>query len=579
MGIDSSSNRAIVIGIDRFDHFDTLDLAEADARAFARVLQDELGWSDVTLLLGSELQRKGVVNITHTVQALLDDLFLGPGTSPDSFLVIYYAGHGFLNMKRDKGYLAFPETDEQHPATAIAMDHILNDLVLGTDAGRVVAILDCCHSGAAFRGIRTRSTRSQRGEHRSDLLLGEKNIDSLRRATVPSGASRTPRGKVVLTSCRADELVLEDEAIDDGVPTGVSVYTHTLCDGWRGGKDGRAITNATRNRGEPKVTSGSLYEYLDEELSTLTHRPMIYEPPRSGNLVINSRPRPRAARPASTTAPVHSSYLTDLSFTAWSSKGVIYMLPPFVYIRNDRPFEMGSSRQEVAVYKKRTEYANEYSEQTVSNRHPVSVEDFEIAAYPVTVAEYARFLEASDEPARIQHTPPDWQTQRTRPEMPITKVSWHDASAYCAWLSSVADLEYRPCSEAQWEKAARWGPGATRSKVYALGDEFARDLCNFLSGNLERVGEHRADVSDYGVHDLTGNVAEWTRSLLLPYPYDSRRAEEGDTTAVRTVRGGSYQDDSAGDVRAARRHGYSPDSRWEDLGFRLVRSSRTAQNR
>jgi len=63
--------------------------------------------------------------------------------------------------------------------------------------------------------------------------------------------------------------------------------------------------------------------------------------------------------------------------------------------------------------------------------HRVGLDAFAAARLPVTNAEYARFLAAAG------HEPPRfWDDPRfNQPDQPVVAVSWHDAVAYCEWLS------------------------------------------------------------------------------------------------------------------------------------------------
>src|SRR5262249_1160997 len=96
-------------------------------------------------------------------------------------------------------------------------------------------------------------------------------------------------------------------------------------------------------------------------------------------------------------------------------------------------------------------------------RHRVFVDEFDIAATPVTCEEYARFL------VETQHEPPrGWNDPLfADPEQPVVGVSWFDAQTYCAWLSTLAGEPYRLPSEAEWEKACRGGC----EFEYAWGDQ------------------------------------------------------------------------------------------------------------
>jgi len=77
---------------------------------------------------------------------------------------------------------------------------------------------------------------------------------------------------------------------------------------------------------------------------------------------------------------------------------------------------------------------------------------FAIARAPVSVAEYAAFLDET------RHAPPgDWPRQRTQPAEPVHGVSWADAVSYCRWLTVGTGRIYRLPDEREWEKSARQG--------------------------------------------------------------------------------------------------------------------------
>ncbi len=575
MPMNSSNTRAVVVGIKRFDHFRPLPLAEADAKAFADMLR-ELGWQDVKLWLGSEADAAGVVNSALAVQDLLHDYFLGPSTSPETFVVFYYARHGYLNVRRDQGYLAFPDTEEKHLTSAIAMDDILQKLVMATSAQRVVAILDCCHSGAAFERFRA----APRDE--TDLLVGASNVSRLTDLAaerqpgfgIPRHTNRARHvsGRALLAACRANELVPEEEAIVSGVPTGLSEFSYLLCQGWRGAA---AVGH--------KVTIRRLSDWVSDQLQSELHTPILYEPPQP-SFVIHELLSTDGSRPLGAVAQVDSPYLADRQFTAWSVGSLRYLLPPFVAIPNEGPFVMGSAQEDVAEYSKVAEYSNEFSTQSGNTHDPVRVEDFEIAVYPVTVAEYALFLAAQSADQRnphvpCEHMPPDWDTQRDQYEMPVTNITLQDALAYCRWLSSVSRQSYALCSEAQWEKAARWDPSSKHARVFTFGDVWDPHACNVCSARLLRIGEPPTDVSPYGIHDMAGNVMEWTASPLRNYPFNTAPPVGEDPTLRQAVRGASFQDDSVGDARAARRRSLPSDGRYDDVGFRVVRLSTSDSER
>ena len=236
------------------------------------------------------------------------------------------------------------------------------------------------------------------------------------------------------------------------------------------------------------------------------------------------------------------------------------------------PFLMGSTdADEMAVDREKPQ-------------HEVMLPVFKIGKYPVTNTQYLRFVAATGR---------DWRSdegrQPERANCPATYVSWHDARAYCAWLTEtwrvkgkIAENEVvRLPTEAEWEKAARGADG----RLYPWGDEWDETKCNSSELGLGvtcAVGMF-PDISPYGCLDVAGQVWEWTRSLWgrwtgeevelqFGYPYDPRDGREnleaGDDI-LRVLRGGSFSHDRRY-ARCASRSGDFPYSEWDDYGFRVV---------
>ena len=198
--------------------------------------------------------------------------------------------------------------------------------------------------------------------------------------------------------------------------------------------------------------------------------------------------------------------------------------------------------------------------------HSIYVAAFYLAQYPVTNADYQPFVAAG-------HRPPlDWPKSHYHEmlsQYPVVNVSWHDALAYCRWLSTASGQPYRLPTEAEWEKAAR-GPAA---QTYPWGNEFDKTRCNTCESGMGRatpVDAYPTGASPYGVMDLVGNVWEWCRTLHADYPY---RADDGreDLTAEgwRALRGGSWLDYEWG-ARPARRLSGQPDYVSRNTGFRVA---------
>jgi formylglycine-generating enzyme required for sulfatase activity len=218
--------------------------------------------------------------------------------------------------------------------------------------------------------------------------------------------------------------------------------------------------------------------------------------------------------------------------------------------------------------------------------HRVFLDAFKIGKCPVTNIQYQVFVDATGHPS-----PDHWRGEFHPPyksNHPVVHVTWHDAVAYCQWLSKTMGQPYRLPTEAEWEKAARGGiqiPNPQPQKpnelmgnpnprrIYPWGDEFDSSLCSTEEsglGDTTPVGVYPGGVSPYGIMDVSGNVGEWCSSLYRDYPYDSDDGREDlEAEGSRVLRGGAF-DDTRRDVRCAYRFRYYPLDRSRSSGFRIV---------
>jgi formylglycine-generating enzyme required for sulfatase activity len=201
-----------------------------------------------------------------------------------------------------------------------------------------------------------------------------------------------------------------------------------------------------------------------------------------------------------------------------------------------------------------------------------------------------------------------------RPEQPVVRVSWLEAVAFCRWLSEKTGLKFALPSEAEWEYACRAGTATPFSygdlntdfsKLANLGDarlsEFASDPytvdtplknptkyddwfpkdARFNDGALLTVEPGRYAPNPWGLFDMHGNAAEWTRSTYRPYPYVEEPLAESPSNAGRkVVRGGSWRDLPKHST-SSHRLSYLPYQRVFNVGFRVVApaESRAAVNK
>jgi formylglycine-generating enzyme required for sulfatase activity len=227
--------------------------------------------------------------------------------------------------------------------------------------------------------------------------------------------------------------------------------------------------------------------------------------------------------------------------------------------------------------------------------HDVDLPAFWISRFPVTVAQFRAFVEASG------YEPRDRECLSGTANHPVGLVTWFDALAYCRWLGErlveQASVEtsgeslweglrsgvLRAClpSEAEWEKAARGLNGRT----YPWGEEPDSNRANYEETGLfetSTVGAFSGGASVFGCEEMSGNVWEWTRSLWgedhrkpgFGYPYqagDGREDLEAPSQVLRVLRGGAFGSYSEY-VRCAFRAWSGPDARSGNIGFRVVLS-------
>ena len=160
----------------------------------------------------------------------------------------------------------------------------------------------------------------------------------------------------------------------------------------------------------------------------------------------------------------------------------------------------------------------------------------------------------------------------------VVFVSWHDAAAYCRWLSEREGAEFRLPTEAEWEYACRAGS----STPFSSGDELPPgaaknqrrtwfpDRWRTTGENVVALHVGRTAANPWGLFDMHGNVEEWCLDWYGPYlerdASDPTGAPEGD---FRVTRGGSHSTEPYY-LRSANRAAALPEERNWLIGFRVV---------
>jgi len=200
-----------------------------------------------------------------------------------------------------------------------------------------------------------------------------------------------------------------------------------------------------------------------------------------------------------------------------------------------------------------------------SPKHRVFIDAFEMAPTSVTRHEYEVFLRETS-----HEEPKAWRDSAfANPNQPVVGVNWFDAVAYCEWLTVRKNETYRLPTEAEWEKACR----GNSEWEYAWGDEPPESIEYFQGAwNAPRpVGTWRAN--GFGLFNMGDNVHEWCMDWFSAdyYSLSPEGNPAGPIEGTRRVsRGGSWRHQIKGS-RAAHRSSLSPEFRYTDYGFRVVR--------
>ena len=260
--------------------------------------------------------------------------------------------------------------------------------------------------------------------------------------------------------------------------------------------------------------------------------------------------------------------------------------------------------------------------------HSVTVSDFYISRYEVSVEEFAQFInatgyetDADKNGGSYKWNGEKWEKQagtnwlynaawKKRPasdyDHPVIHVSWNDAINYCNWLSKQQNLQpvytingdkisanwnangYRLPTEAEWEFAARsrgksykyaWGNGSPDGNV---ADETAKKEYNnwtiwddYNDGYVHTAPVNQFEQGNLGLFNMTGNVWEWCWDWYdSDYYNESKNATNPkgpNSGSYRVLHGGSW-DGKPSLLRSANRNGLNPSGRGNYLGFRLSRA-------
>ncbi|TET39218.1 MAG: hypothetical protein E3J72_00825 [Planctomycetota bacterium] len=195
------------------------------------------------------------------------------------------------------------------------------------------------------------------------------------------------------------------------------------------------------------------------------------------------------------------------------------------------------------------------------------VSAFTVGAYEVTNQQFSEFIKAGGYGKKAYWSDEGWLWRKknkitaprfwndprfNKPKYPVVGISWHEAEAYCSWLSEISGKRYRLPTEAEWERAAAGPEGAK----WPWGKETENPPANLRSAAADwttPVGQFPKGKSAAGCFDIIGNVAEWCGS-----------------GRARCARGGSWLA-SLEQVKSDSNRPIPASTRVNRIGFRFVR--------
>lgn len=250
-------------------------------------------------------------------------------------------------------------------------------------------------------------------------------------------------------------------------------------------------------------------------------------------------------------------------------------------------------------------------------QHPVRISrGFYIGAYEVTVGEFRAFVKATGHKTAAEEKGSsgfdsdtktfqynrrgfNWKNVgwKQSKDHPVVNVNWHDADAFCKWLSKKEGRTYRLPTEAEWEYACRAGTkgrfitgdsiedlqqiaNVQDKSLFMLNPRFSNsEHSTYLKKPVPWNDHHpfaapvgRFKANDFRLHDTLGNVAEWCNDWYAKDYYQSSPKVDptGPTEGKgRVIRGGAFLHQPQ-HCRVTSRIAGTPSYQNYVIGFRVV---------
>ncbi|WP_339138637.1 MAG: SUMF1/EgtB/PvdO family nonheme iron enzyme [Candidatus Electrothrix sp. GW3-4] len=508
---------ALVIGIEKYQHLTPLKTPIADAKAVAGLLKEQYGFT-VQLVLNPDRDQleKAVYDLRRTM------------TGEEDSLLIYYAGHGFLDKTTGVDYWQ-PVNAQRNSELYWVPTSRITDTLRAIRVRHVLVVADSCYSGSLLRDSGAKLAAGMSRDRFLQRMLQRRSRTALtsggEEPVLDSGGSgHSVFAWVFLEVLRKNRELLEGDSLFDLIKRPVALKA-----------DQTPLYGDIRKAGQD-VEQGD-FIFVPKVLQNQTEPPLLVQAEkrgrgdfaRRGNNGQSVGQRSGKVEPVRFSVPQQGDTITDpitdMEFVS-IPKGC---------------FQMGSNK---------SGYDDE------KPVHEVCVDGFWMGKYEVTQGQWQKIM--GENPAKF----------KKGDKYPVEQVSWEDVQGGIAELNNKSGRKYRLPTEAEWEYAARAGT----AYKYSGGDN--SDAVAWYYGNsgdsTRPVGEKKANT--FGLYDMSGNVCEWcgdwyANDYYGTIPKDNPTGPS--SGSFRVVRGGSWNFGPES-VRSAYRNRYMPDDYGPNLGFRLV---------
>ncbi|WP_339137932.1 MAG: SUMF1/EgtB/PvdO family nonheme iron enzyme [Candidatus Electrothrix sp. GW3-4] len=525
---------ALVIGNENYRHLKTLNTPIEDAEAVAELLQDQYGF-DVELLPDATWKQ--------TMRAI-SGLRVTANQESDN-LLIYYAGHGYLNKKTGVEYWQPVDAERDNDIYWIPTSRITS-MLKEIRAKHVLVVADSCYSGSLL----TRDSGAK--------LPDGSGLDELLRRM------QERRSRTALTSGG-------EEPVWDAGGGNHSVFAKAFLDALRENRkilDGYTIFD--RIRRPVALNAPQTPQYGDIRMTGHEWGDFLLVPKELQNIEI----------PDFVASLAGFATRDNSRQNKEPQQGDPFIDPTtgmeLVYIPKGC-FQMGQTvegKQQIIAEAGQETYDSYYEDELP--RHKVCVDGFWMGKYEMTQGQWKQIM--GKNPAKF----------KKGDKYPVEQVSWEDVQKFIGELNKRAGKKYRLPTEAEWEYAARAGTTTVRhwgndiSCDKAMYDNYSEtDNCaeyvrkrGFQNGSTAPVGKY--PENDFHLHDMLGNVWEWCADWYDEKYYAECKKHGVTNNPVgpssgsdRVIRGGSWSNDPRL-VRSANRLRNTPGYRYFSLGFRLA---------